>query len=135
MDPQIESLLTARKITPTPMRLLVLQYLRAQPHAVTLTEIETGLYLADRVTIYRTLKTFDEKGLVHAIDDGSGVQKYALCHDCSEDHNDLHIHFNCSVCEETFCLPHSKIPDIVLPPGFQKEEVQLTVKGVCDQCS
>jgi Fur family ferric uptake transcriptional regulator len=135
MDPQPESLLISRKITPTPMRLLVLQFLKSQPHTVSLTDIETGMAPADRVTIYRTLKTFEEKGLVHLIDDGSGAQKYALCEDCAEDHSDLHIHFSCSVCEETYCLPQTSIPEFTLPQGFRAEDMQLTVKGVCDQCS
>lgn len=118
------------------MRLLVFDFLDKQPYAVSLTEVENGLAPADRITIYRTLKKFEQKGLVHLIADGSGAQKYALCKDCSADgHFDLHIHFTCAVCKETFCLPKSKIPEISLPQGFLLEEVQLTVKGICDRCS
>lgn len=136
MENYIEEKLTAKNLTPTAMRLLVFEYLHHQAYAVSLTEIEHGLAPSDRVTIYRTVKTFEQNGLVHVITDGSGVQKYALCNDCSaEGHYDLHVHFTCAVCKETFCLPKSEIPEIKLPQGFQPEAVQLTVRGICDRCA
>ncbi len=40
----------------------------------------------DRVTIYRTLQTFVEKGIVHSIPTSDNSVKYALCKDCEEGH-------------------------------------------------
>jgi len=119
------------------MRLLVLEYLLKQAAAVSLSDLEAHFERADRVTLYRSLKTFEEKGLVHSIDDGSGAVKYALCPaSCSsQQHHDLHVHFFCHHCRETFCLPKSRIPDIALPDNFRTEEVSLLVKGTCGTCS
>ncbi|WP_317125608.1 Fur family transcriptional regulator [Rufibacter latericius] len=126
-----------KEIRPTAMRLLVLDYLLKQSAAVSLSDLETYFDRADRITLYRSLKTFEEKGLVHSIDDGSGAVKYALCQDsCNpQEHHDLHVHFFCNKCRETFCLPKSRIPDIALPERFKTEEVNLIVKGTCDTCS
>lgn len=118
------------------MRLLVLDFLRKQSTATSLTDIESDLIHSDRITIYRTLKTFQEKGLVHCIEDGTPAPKYALCEDdCNANHHhDLHVHFYCHRCNRTYCLPNSSIPEIQLPQKFQPEELNLIVKGVCEQC-
>lgn len=132
-----EKKLTEKKINPTAMRLLVLDFLLKQSAAIRLTDIEKGMEPADRTTIYRTLKTFEEKGLVHCIDDGTGFPKYALCADACEpgEHHDLHVHFYCTQCKETFCLPDAIIPDIPLPGKFQPLELNLVIKGICDRCA
>ena len=37
----------------------------------------------DRVTVYRTLQTFVEKGIVHTIPTADNAILYALCKDCN----------------------------------------------------
>ena len=133
----LEHRLKDKQIRPTAMRLLVLETLQKQASAVSLQDLEAAFEKADRITLFRTLKTFEEKGLVHRIEDGSGSAKYALCADaCTEEHHhDLHVHFYCHNCQETFCLPKSKVPDVPLPERFKAEEVNLLVKGVCGNCT
>ena len=136
-DKELEAQLNERKIKATTMRLLVLDFLLRQPAAVSLNDLEASFHRADRITLYRTLKTFEEKGLVHSIGDGTGAVKYALCAgSCRpQAHHDLHVHFHCSQCGETYCLPTSRIPEIPLPDNFLTEEVNLVVKGVCGSCA
>ena len=83
------------------------------------------------------LKHFEEKEIVHQIDDGTGITKYALCEKgCNcEIETDLHLHFHCNNCNETICLTEHKIPQIKVPDGFVSENVNLVVKGICDKCS
>ena len=38
----------------------------------------------DRVTIYRTLKSFVENGILHKVPDDTGNPRYALCSDTCE---------------------------------------------------
>ncbi|MEJ5962930.1 Fur family transcriptional regulator [Pedobacter immunditicola] len=137
MDTDIEKRLKAKGIQPTAMRMLILDYFLKQPSAITLADVETGLAPSDRITIYRTLKTFEEKGIIHSIEDGTGATKYALCkEDCNiEGHHDLHVHFYCHYCKETICLPRTLIPEVKLPDGFLSEELNLLVKGKCPKCS
>ncbi len=136
MDKKLENLLQEKLINPTAMRLIVLDFLQKQIKAVSLTDIELGLGRTDRVTVYRTIKKFEEHGIVHSIDDRSGAPKYALCiEDCNTvGHHDLHVHFHCNTCQEMFCLPDSILPAIPLPNGFKSEEMNLIVKGTCDKC-
>jgi Fur family ferric uptake transcriptional regulator len=134
---EIEKTLNSFDVRPTAMRLLIYKFLARKEIAVTLSDIENAFEKADRTTLYRTIKTFEEKDIVHQIDDGTGITKYALCEQgCNCDiKNDLHLHFHCNNCNETTCLTDHKIPQIKVPDGFVSENVNLVIKGICDKCS
>lgn len=137
MPKELENILIAKEVTPTPMRLMVLEFLLKQTAAVSLANHEKKFQYSDRTILYRTLKTFEEKGLIHHINDGSEASKYALCEaECKVgDHHDLHVHFYCNPCKELFCLPKTQIPQINLPGLYQLQEVSLVVRGICDSCT
>ncbi|MBK6264928.1 transcriptional repressor [Marivirga sp. S37H4] len=133
----LEQKLLKHNIKPTAMRVLVLDYFNSLSAAISLSALYEEFDRSDRITLYRTLKAFEAKGLVHSIDDGTGAPKYALCEaNCNTtDHNDSHIHFHCDSCERTFCLQKFSIPEFDLPTNFIQQEVKLVVNGVCDQCT
>ncbi|GEQ87422.1 transcriptional regulator [Patiriisocius marinistellae] len=137
MMKNIEQLLGEKNIRVTAMRLLVYKFLAEKKIAVALSDIENAFAKADRTTLYRTVKTFEENGILHQIDDGTGITKYALCEKgCNcEIETDLHLHFHCNNCNETVCLTEHKIPQIKVPNGFVAEDVNLVVKGICEKCS
>ena len=90
----------------------------------------------DRVTVYRTLQTFVEKGIVHTIPTSDNSVRYALCKDCTEGHHhDDHVHFVCSNCNTTYCLDDVVTPDIRLPKDYVAEHVEVVVQGVCRNCN
>ena len=90
----------------------------------------------DRVTVYRTLKTFSDRGLIHKVLDDGGGLKYALCTEaCSAtQHSHEHVHFKCIQCSQTYCLD-IEIPHVKLPKGYQPKEVNLLIQGTCQNCS
>lgn len=92
----------------------------------------------DRVTLYRTLKTFLENDLIHRVLDDGGSTKYALCthtHAGEEDHDHEHVHFKCEKCGKTICIEEVSLPHVILPKGYINKEVNLLVTGVCDKCN
>lgn len=132
-----EDLLESKKVRITAMRLLVLKFILETNRAVTLSDIENAFDYADRTTLYRTLLTFEEAGIVHHIDDGSGTNKYAICEEgcnCELD-KDLHLHFHCNQCGETVCFTDHKLPHLRVPDGYIAENVNLVIKGICKKCS
>lgn len=137
MVKNIDLFLKKKQIRPTAMRILIYDFLFNQKVATSLSDIEQAFDKSERTTLYRTLKTFEENGIVHTIDDGSSVTKYALCEEnCRCDvETDLHLHFHCSQCNETVCLTNHKIPQINLPEGYLAEDVNLVVKGICEKCN
>ena len=89
----------------------------------------------DRVTVYRTLQTFVEKGIIHTIPTSDNSVRYALCKDCTEGHHhDDHVHFMCTNCEKTICLDNIISPNIALPTGYTADTVQVVITGVCKEC-
>ena len=132
----LEDELRSKKINPTAMRLLVLKFLKKQKKAVTLSDIEASFEVSDRVTIYRTVKTFESKGLIHSIS-VDNMKMYALCvSDCNEHHHvDTHLHFTCLNCKKTICLNHVSIPELNIPTGYQVDDVEVVARGTCIECS
>lgn len=131
---EIENILLDHNIRPTSNRLLIYRFLKDQQVALALNDIESGFERSDRTTLYRTIKTFEKKGIVHQIDDGTGVPKYALDAEARDPKN-LHLHFHCTNCNETVCLTDHKIPHISLPEGYKANEMDLVLKGTCDKCN
>ena len=122
----------------TPTRRLILGIFRHYPFALAYNDIENSIKEnLDRVTIYRTLKSFEEKGIIHQVLDTSSQVKYALCKDSCIDHkhNDTHVHFECMECRQTFCVEDTEIPNISLPKGFKHVESSMLIKGVCKKCN
>ncbi len=91
----------------------------------------------DRVTIYRTLKTFVEKGIIHKVLDDEGGTKYALCRstECThEEHHHDHVHFKCLSCGNTTCIESVHIPKISLPEGYRLSDINMLMQGTCPMC-
>lgn len=90
----------------------------------------------DRVTIYRTLQSFAEKGIIHTIPSADNSIKYALCKDeCAEGHHqDDHVHFICDDCGNTYCIDHISVPSVTLPKGFKITNANLVISGTCNKC-
>jgi len=91
----------------------------------------------DRVTVYRTLQTFLEKGIMHTIPTTDNSVLYALCKDScgAGHHHDDHVHFVCEVCGTTSCLDGLTIPFITMPEGYQVSQVNMVVNGKCKTCA
>ncbi|MEM6628267.1 MAG: transcriptional repressor [Bacteroidota bacterium] len=133
----VGKILRQSKLRNTPGRSAVLELLAQKEIALSESDIEKSLPIScDRVTIYRTLHTFLEKGIIHKVLDDSGAAKYALCSgSCKYGlHNHDHVHFKCSLCGETVCMDEVPVPAITLPKGFSVEATNILMQGVCDKC-
>lgn len=91
----------------------------------------------DRVTIYRTLQTFVEKGIIHTIPTADNSVLYALCKDeCTTGrHHDNHVHFVCDNCNITYCLDDVVTPAVKLPRRFKPKVIEVVVSGICEKCN
>lgn len=139
---QLEHIFQRRGVRPTALRLLVLRALVEADCALSLTDLEARLMTVDKSTIFRSLTLFLEHHLVHAVEDGTGQTKYALCDDdchCGEDIHaglsNLHTHFFCERCRRTFCLRGLPVPAVDLPEGFHLHTANYVLKGLCPTCA
>ena len=131
-----EETLNNAGIRPTAVRLLIWSKVRHSMEGVfSLADLEEALPTVDKSTLFRTLTLLSDSHLLHSVDDGSGSQKYCVCH-----HDDTrqcrgHVHLSCKICHNTFCLTDITIPQVPLPEGFIAEETEYIVKGVCKRCA
>ncbi len=119
----------------TDCRIDVLEYFFKTSYALSFRDLEDGLAEYDRVTLYRTLNSFLEKGLLHKIPSDSGFANYALCPDeCSNhNHHHDHVHFKCNICGHIECLTSLSIPKVEIPE-YEINEQSLVLNGICKIC-
>ena len=133
---RLNDILHRRQLSSTESRRKILSFFLRSDDALTHGDIEKEVGdKYDRVTIYRTLQTFEEKGIIHSIPTADNTVRYALCKECEDGHHhDNHVHFICSNCEKTICLDDIVSPQIDLPQGYVADNVQVVINGVCKEC-
>lgn len=122
-------------IRPTANRLLLVKVLSKAEHPLTMKELEDLVGTIDKSNIFRTLSLFRDQHLVHVLQDGADAVRYELCHSHEEDHDDdLHAHFYCERCRQTFCLNDIPVPQVDLPKGYRMNTINYLIKGICPNC-
>ena len=132
-----QALLDQFKLRHTTCRLEVVAFFLSKNFAIAHIDLEHAFKKQfDRVTLYRTLKTFLDQGIIHKVLDDEGTPKYALCPSaCAHLHHHDHVHFKCNACGHTTCVEDIFIPPITLPQGFKVEAKNLLLSGICPNCS
>lgn len=131
-----EQMIRATGARVTNARIEILATLLKAEGAQTHAEIEAQLAQAsgiDRVTVYRVLDWLTTQELAHKISDNDRVWRFNAA-DTANTHD--HAHFKCTCCQNVICLDDlGKGYTPVLPAGFTPLSVELTVKGLCAECS
>jgi len=120
-------------LSKTAIREDVLTLLFESDEALSPKELEEKLEgPVDRVTLYRTLKLFDEKKMIHKIILEDQTTKYVLV---NPEKGTQHPHFHCLICDKVVCLPNSPLPSCQLPVGFSVQSQSTIIEGTCQQCN
>lgn len=130
-------ILSKFELSKTKSRIKLLDLFLDLSETISLQEIEQSIPDLDRITLYRTLKIFEQKGIIHRAIDGTNHPKYALCAEgCTEvQHHDNHAHFHCVSCEKTVCIDDIVLPKIKgLPLGYKLSDAHLVLNGFCSDC-
>lgn len=137
MEITVQQILKQNKLSVTESRQKILGLFLTNRAAIAHADIEHKAgEKFDRVTVYRTLQTFVEKGIIHTIPSSDNTIKYALCrHECFEGHHhDNHFHFVCSGCGKTECLEDFILPSLKLPKGYLAKNIEIVINGTCTNC-
>lgn len=133
----MKNVLKLHKLRVTDCRSNVLGFFMNNKTALSQGDLEGQFPQYDRVTLYRTLNSFLDSGILHKIPNSQGVATYGLCHEtCSPDHHKHnHIHFKCNECGQIQCLDDKIVPVASVPEGYRIEAVNMIVDGVCANCA
>jgi len=130
---QTEQLLQRKGLKKTKLRHALIQHFIKTPHAQSYSDIKLALTEAtDKSTLYRNLTTFEQAGLIHSINDHSGITKYAF--GASPKQGNGHAHFVCEHCETVYCMEELIPSQLNIPKGFKTNKVQTIIRGTCADC-
>lgn len=137
MTSSLKEILRNNGLSITASREKILTLFLDQPGALAHGDIEKRAgEKFDRVTVYRTLQTFVDKGIIHTIPTSDNSIRYALCKDDCKDghHHDHHVHFVCNKCQITYCLDDVVTPELKLPKGYTSSHIEVVAEGICKNC-
>lgn len=88
----------------------------------------------NKVTVYRTLESLAEAGLVHRAFMEDRAWHFELADHCTE--HQCHPHFTCTHCGVTQCMTDITLPMAVIPrKGFIINRQQVHLEGLCPACA
>lgn len=88
----------------------------------------------NKTTVYRALDRLEDEGIIHSFVGKNGLKWYAKCNQCSsEKHNDIHPHFQCTICKKVTCLSiEVNIPKL---KDYTIDSASVFLTGKCSECS
>jgi Fur family ferric uptake transcriptional regulator len=124
-------------VRPTPLRLAVLEVLGSAKQAFRAGDILARIQdrrRVNKVTVYRILEDFSQRGLIRKIPVAGKAARYELA--C--EHHPPHPHFQCHTCGEVECLEPVPLElvwaEIRGPLGHRADRLEIRVAGVCRRC-
>ena len=136
LDLQAKQMLKAAKLYCTKCRVAVVTVLLKSRSPKTCQQIAKCLsnMRFNKVSIYRTLASLLEVGLVHRAFMQERAWYFELAKDCSE--SQCHPHFTCTNCGDTHCLTEMALPMAKSPHnGFVIRRQQVRLEGLCPKCA
>jgi len=114
-------------ITLTKKREQILDVLKNHSGTLSAAAIHTKLPEIDLVTIYRNLDLFVKEKMIKQIHLGTDEAQYEYQHE-------PHHHAVCIECEKVihFTAPDAKIKKLLGLEDFQVDEIEVTVRGICN---
>ncbi|WP_429379410.1 Fur family transcriptional regulator [Mucilaginibacter sp. UYCu711] len=136
---QAKRLLKQHLLKVTGLRIGLLKVLATCQTAITRVQLETSQELVcDRVTLYRLLKTFERRRLIHKLLDKQGKASYTLNNYSFKGDSvrqPASLHFNCTVCRAIYRLDKVEIPVMKVPLDYELESLNITATGICPVCN
>jgi Fur family ferric uptake transcriptional regulator len=88
----------------------------------------------NKVTVYRTLDSLAEAGMVHRAFMQNRTWHFELADHCSE--KQCHPHFTCTNCGVTRCMTDISLPMAKIPQeGYILSRQQVRLEGLCPACA
>jgi Fe2+ or Zn2+ uptake regulation protein len=135
-DDEARRMLKDAKLYCTEARVAILQILMKAVRPLPQDQIARQLTKRklNKVTVYRTLESLTEAGIVHRAFLHNRAWHFELAHHCTE--KQCHPHFTCTNCGVTRCLTDTLVPMARIPhKGFVIHRQQVRLEGLCPACA
>ncbi len=88
----------------------------------------------DKVTVYRILSLFRQRGIIREIASAGGASYFEM----ATLENPLHPHFSCRNCGAFTCLsplPFTQAPELILSKDdYSVDHIEINISGLCACC-
>lgn len=136
-----DDLLKAQGLKVTEQRRKILNFLIHNHGPFTVEELAVKLKGEgfDLATIYRSMGTFEEAGLVEKRLFGDGPARFEVVHggECAHGDHEHHHHLMCTVCKNIIrldmCIPPETLK-VVEDQGYAQLKHHLEFSGICPAC-
>ena len=136
LDDQAREMLRHAKLYCTKARIAILRALLETVRPLRQDQIAppSAQETFNKVTVYRTLESLVEAGLVHRAFTQDRAWHFELADHCSE--KQCHPHFTCTSCGITHCLTDISLPMArIADRGFVISRQQVRLEGLCPTCA
>ena len=130
--------LKRNSVDPTPLREAVLRSIAEQTRPLAATEIMAAVQIRtsiNKVTLYRILDLFVDKGLVKRLSAGDRAFRYGMG---ETHHHQDHAHFVCTRCGVMECLEpelfHMDVKKLHIKGKRIINHVDVRFEGICESC-
>ncbi len=137
MNTHDKKLLNDAKLKATPVRLLVLSTLRSAPKPLTVKDLLKALSKKDSsidtVTVYRTLKSFEDADIVRSLSLGADALSYEL----ADDHHHHIVCLRCGLVEGFELCAFTRLGDEILKNSKKFKTISkhsFELFGTCSSC-
>ena len=124
-------------ISKTSQRLAVLDILFKATTPLSVNTIRQALETKaniDKVTVYRILSLFRQRGIIREIASAGGANYFEM----ATLENPLHPHFSCRNCGAFTCLAplsFTQAPELILPKDdYSIDHIEINISGLCACC-
>lgn len=138
-DGEVLRILEEKGLPVTRQRLAILKKIQEMGCHFTARDLHIALdesaKAVDLATVYRTLKAFEEAGLVTCVAEMGNCRYYSG----TQAGVIPHAHFCCKGCGRLFCLPPLEVTASreirsLEKMGFEVHQLVVTIEGLCAQC-
>ncbi len=124
-------LLKQARVRPSAARVQVLDALLDTPQALSHGQIMEKLGPGhDRVTLYRTLQTLEDAGVLHRVKTHERSVRFAVARSLPQEH----AHVLCEECGAVACLDETPPPPPPASLGWAISTREMTFYGTCPAC-
>lgn len=111
----------------TKKRQAILEVLKKQKNTLSASEVHSLLPDVDLATVYRNLEYFSNEKIIKKLQLGSQEARFEFQHE-------PHHHAVCTECERIihFTAPDEKIKKLLDITNFQVDDLEVTVRGICN---
>ncbi len=125
-------MLNQAKVRPSVHRLAVLEYVANKQTHPTADEVFSAITSdfpsVSKTTVYNSLHTLVESGVLRELEIESGATRYDLALQLP------HSHFRCTRCGHIYDMALPEGLDRMVSPGFRVDTTDLFFAGLCTEC-